>query len=582
MTPIVTPRGQQDHSKKRRRDKSSSIEFSSLKRRVDGVNIVTRVKECKTTAENDSSKSNNSFLNISDSNRSQGSFSTSLQTVDTTKGSGLEMVKDFRVCSSSLCCRSALLVVGFYQGLLVGLVLKGGKFFMKFSTKHHVGSVNSVALTDRCIASSGTDERVFLFTNKLASSSLSPEARWKLRAAGQSTGVRLADLGSVSPPAEIVCLEFASHSQFLFCGSTAGHLLVYRTRDWSVSAAMKVHDRRLEALAVHPTSQGALVVTAGADHMLAVIDVVKEKLLTKRKYLSHSALAGDEGEEKQGRKKSREGKDGLAEQHSIFSSALRRDEPTGLLFSPTGEWLVAYSRQACEVFYGATMRLAIQYHNIRYPQPDDEIQAALLMDIALPSPSSALTVRPPNPLVLPSESILLVGDEAARIRYFSITRTLAEKDAEVVQREKNGRKLSAGCAGSSKTGDEDHKGGKRIPDTNVTPTSYVALHDPFTFMEVPISYPPSLQEEVSALLSKPIQADREARAKHPLRHISRIKGLKREGSTLFSLDARGIVICWKILLNSERTSKNDPPFRLMFETSANCQGRATSMASLWL
>lgn len=591
--------------KKRSRESSSSAGVTPLKRKEGKVReddaphqgrteMAGGLHEASTTAshQHNTSITHSSKHSISSSTRFLPPSPTEIS-----KGSSSpsDAVNDLVVSCSSLTCRSALLVVGFYQGLMIGLVLKGGKFYMKFSTKHHVGSVNAVAVTDRCIASSGTDERVFLFTNKLLSSaSLSPEARWKLRAAGHATGVRLADLGSVSPPAEIVCVAFASHSQFLFCGSMEGQLLVYRTRDWSVSAAMNVHDRRLQALAVHPTSQGALVVTAGADHMLAVIDVVREKLLTKRKYLSGSTpLANGASAEKQtGKRQKKKGKPESEEQERLFSPLLRREEPAGVLFSSTGEWLVVYSPQACEVFYGATMQLAVQYHNMLHPQPADEIHTALWMDILLPlSPSSSSSVGAAAEVPSVTESILLIGDESGRVRYLSITHTIsAERDTKRENRKhehkekKSSRPTSTESTNffSSTKGDGEKGSSRGVEESSSL--SYVVLHDSAVFAEVPIAYPPPLQKEAFALLAKPIQADSEARTKHPLRHISRIKGLRREGSTLFSLDARGIVICWKICLNPKRGSKSkeEPPFTLLFEASANCQGRATSMGSLWL
>ncbi|KEG06808.1 protein MAK11, partial [Trypanosoma grayi] len=99
-------------------------------------------------------------------------------------------------------CRSALLVVGTYHSVMAGLVFRRKKFEMLFSIKHHVGCINSVAVGERYMASAGTDERVFLFTNK-CQQRLTPREREKLRAAGASLGVRLADLGHVSPPSEV-------------------------------------------------------------------------------------------------------------------------------------------------------------------------------------------------------------------------------------------------------------------------------------------------------------------------------------------------------------------------------------------
>lgn len=579
MAHSTSPERQIISKRKRNRESLTSLPFSKSNDVATAMNSGA-TNNNKRRADGDSKHSAYALRKPSLSSRDQYSHGSFPHPSSSPEGSSSDM-NDWLVSPSSLFCRSALLVIGFYQGLMIGLVLKGGKFFMKFSTKHHVGSVNSVALTDRCIASAGVDERVFLFTNKMVSSfsSLSTEIQQKMRASGQSIGIRLADLGSVSPPAEISCLELASHSQFLFCGSTNGQLLVYRTRDWSVSAVMKVHDRRLEALAVHPTSRGALVVTAGADHMLAVIDVVKEKLLTKHRYLCTTVHDCGKSKVTNTNEKHQQGTRTEETSDRLFSPILRRDEPTGLLFSPTGQWLVAYSRQSWELFYGAGMQLAIQYHNTLNPQPEDEIHAALLMDIAVPLLSTNSSNQPLSSV----ESFLLVGDESCQIRSFSITRALADADIKKLERSDDQEELEARRTSSSRSKSSERMKKEEMPDSSPATTPYIVLRDPATtFSAVPITYPSSLQKEVDVLLANPIQADVEARTKHPLRHISRIKALRREGNTLFSLDARGIVICWKICLNSEKGSECDVSFSLLFETSANCQGRATSMASLWL
>ncbi|XP_050340392.1 uncharacterized protein LOC126766702 [Bactrocera neohumeralis] len=182
---------------------------------------------------------------------------------------------------------------------MAGLVFKREKFYLKFAIKHHVGNVNDVAVTNRYVASCGADERVFLFTNK-AEQKLTAAQRAKLQAAGETMAVRLADLGSLTPPCEVLCLCFTTGSQFLLCGCADGRLLVYRTRDWMLNNSLDVHEKGLVSLAVHAQSGGALVISVGADRSVAVLDLAEEKIITKWKYTP--VIADADAEEKDRRR----------------------------------------------------------------------------------------------------------------------------------------------------------------------------------------------------------------------------------------------------------------------------------------
>lgn len=461
-------------------------------------------------------------------------------------------------------CDHALLVIGTYHSVMAGLILRRDKFLMKFSVKHHVGSLNAVAATDKYIATSGVDERIFLFTNK-AQQRLSPVAREKLREAGQPLGIRLADLGSLAPPAEATCLRFTEGSQHLLCGLGDGQLLAYRTRDWSVALSLPVHERAVRAVGCHPRSGGALVVTVGDDRAVAVLDLARARLMTKWKYTSvvqqqqeeeeATASEADEEEDDAANEESEEDEsasdasdsddeddddetvdkkrkitkkkkasttpsaappakraraeaetkseeDAPRRRGRLAPHALRllREDPLGVVFTPSGDHFAVFARFSAVVYRTATAA-PLGSLVLPSPQPSDELHALLLLDDAV---------------------TLLVGDEAGRLRRCTISATGA------------------------------------------------AALEP-----VPVNYPSERAAEAKALLGAPVNAAAEARARHPLRHVSRVKALWQEGATLFSMDSSGIVIAWLLQTGEEGAA-------LRYVTSANCQGRPTALSVLSL
>ncbi|CAM42686.2 conserved hypothetical protein [Leishmania braziliensis MHOM/BR/75/M2904] len=261
-------------------------------------------------------------------------------------------------------CKSALLVVSTCHAVMAGLVYRKEKFYIKFSVKRHVGRVNSVAVAERYIASSGVDERVFLFTNK-AEERLTAPMRKKMQEAGEPLAVRLADLGSIAPPAEVTVLVFADGSQHLLCGCLDGQLLIYRCRDWSVRSALAVHEKALVGLAVHPRSHGSLAVTVGEDRTIAVLDLVKGKLLTKWKYNPSPAAPGSVSQKAGGSAPEE------AERPSAFAPAAR-EELVGVLFSPQGTRLVVFSRFSFVVYDSAVMEPLCSFRCAN-PQPPSEM-----------------------------------------------------------------------------------------------------------------------------------------------------------------------------------------------------------------
>lgn len=283
-------------------------------------------------------------------------------------------------------CQNALLVVSTYHAVMAGLVYKKGKFFIKFSVKRHVGRVNGTAVTARYIASSGVDERVFLFTNK-AEERLTAATRKKMREAGEPLAVKLADLGSIAPPAEVTAMVFADGSQHLLCGCADGQLLIYRCRDWTVGVTLTVHEKAVVGLAVHPGSHGSLAVTVGEDRAIAVLDLVKGKLLTKWKYNPNPKVKSDEAALPAASAPS----PAAAQKRSVFAPV--REEPVGVLFSPAGTRLAIFSRFSFVVYDAASMQPVCSFQ-CSSPQPPDEMHCCVFL----------------------SESLLLVGTEAGVLR----------------------------------------------------------------------------------------------------------------------------------------------------------------------
>jgi hypothetical protein len=384
---------------------------------------------------------------------------------------------------------------------MAGLVYRKNKFYIKFSVKRHVGRVNGTAVTQRYIASSGVDERVFLFTNK-AEERLTAAARKKMREAGEPVAIRLADLGSITPPTEVTALAFADGSQNLLCGCGDGQLLMYRCRDWSLVTSLTVHEKAVMGLAVHPSSHGSLAVTVGEDRAIAVLDLIKGKLLTKWKY--NLAVTSKSG---QGDTKSAEAVRDAA--RSVFAPV--RETPVGVLFSPRGTRLVIFSRFSFAVYDAAVMELLCTFR-CATPQPPEEIHCCAFLN----------------------EELMLLGTEAGALKQFAVTGTV-EKPAEVV-------------AALSTTA---------------------------------VIYPEALSAQAAALLSGPVKVEVETRQKNPLRHVNRIKALKVEGATVFSIDSSGIVIAWNVQPSGggdvADVAANAASLRLEYVTSANCQGRVTGM-----
>eukprot|EP00331_Platyophrya_macrostoma_P021751 CAMPEP_0176456064 /NCGR_PEP_ID=MMETSP0127-20121128/31046_1 /TAXON_ID=938130 /ORGANISM="Platyophrya macrostoma, Strain WH" /LENGTH=387 /DNA_ID=CAMNT_0017845913 /DNA_START=179 /DNA_END=1342 /DNA_ORIENTATION=+ len=158
---------------------------------------------------------------------------------------------------------NALVVLGTYHSVMAGLVLRANqrKMLLKFSVKHHVGCVTRVAVCDKYLATTGSDERLFLFTAK-------------------DRGAQISDLGSLAPASEVTAMAWHGN-HFLVVGCADGTVGVYRSRDWESVLAVEVHEKPIADLALHPT--GPLAVTVAMDRQLALIDMSSGRLITRTK-----------------------------------------------------------------------------------------------------------------------------------------------------------------------------------------------------------------------------------------------------------------------------------------------------------
>ncbi|CCW69621.1 unnamed protein product [Phytomonas sp. Hart1] len=405
-------------------------------------------------------------------------------------------------------CRNALLVVGTYHSVMAGLVLRKGAFYITFSVKHHVGCMNGVAVGYKYVASCGVDERVFLFTNKLHARERPKGVNPHGTSSGNALAVRLAELGSLGPPAEVRCVAFTDNSHHLLCGCADGQLRVFRTRDWGLSLGLPVHGKAIVQLALHPKSNGSLCITIGEDRSVAVLDLAKHRLMTKWKYTSARTRGNPN------RETNDKDVDGINQRRRRTAwDGRQQEEPLSVSFSPMGVYWAVQSRFSVVVYRTATMKMAYVLRLVQ-PQPEEEL----------------------HNLVFVSDDAFLVGNEAGQLLYATLT-----------------------------------------PPSSVAETSSQEQSAADVVLRpVELRYRDEQQTSEAAAVTK----EENTLQKHPLRHTVRIKALARVRRTLFSIDSAGVVINWT--LDVIRNIANESVVALTYITSANCQGRVTTMGVLAL
>nr|CCC92556.1 unnamed protein product [Trypanosoma congolense IL3000] len=424
-------------------------------------------------------------------------------------------------------CRGALLVIGTYHSVMAGLLYRRHRFGLLFSIKHHVGSINAIDAGAKYMASAGTDERVFLFTNKTHSIqkqqrkqlALMQKKKLKQQMRGNtyseaavetsptrasphagdsgksfespsldSVGPRIADLGHVSPPSEVRCMKITSNSQLLLCGCADGQLITYRTRDWSISSAIPLHEKCISSVALHPAGAALAVTCSTDDRHVVVVDLLKNRLLSKWRFGTSLATAVSQESGNDGDGHTTEGEGRYEGNNAPLKRAKweRHDEPRQVKFSPSGCYFAVLSAHALLIYETATMRAVAHYSAPSPLQPQEEMHVLCFM----------------------SDGEIIIGDESGAIRR---------------------------CLGPWR--------GVCRP-------------------EVMASRVPSGEGDSGAP-----HGVRQSR-RHPTSHATRVKALHGAGGTLFSLDAAGVAIAW----STEGSSAE-----LHYICSANCQGRVTTM-----
>ncbi|RHW72794.1 hypothetical protein DPX39_040043300 [Trypanosoma brucei equiperdum] len=477
-------------------------------------------------------------------------------------------------------CRSALLVIGTYHSVMAGLLYRRRRFGLLFSIKHHVGCINAVTAGGgaKYMASAGTDERVFLFTNKSHSvqkqlkllkkkqkrqakrlkkggepcengvemeetlAFAGPSAETNSGSSAEPLALRLTDLGHVSPPSEVRCMKITSNSQLMLCGCTDGQLITYRTRDWSINSAIPLHEKCISSIALHPGSNNdggsgaALAITCSAeDHHIVVVDLLRGRLLSKWRYSTSLATAIS----RYSANKDNGGRDNVASPAAAQTTSdsdepgrpvklakwERHDEPREVHFSPVGSYFAVLSSHALLVYETATMRAVAHYRAPSPLQPHNEMHTFCFMD----------------------EQTIMIGDESGNIRCCCGPWQGACVPGIVERRIPHGSEGGnvGVCGTNNSSGD--------------TTGSFAAGSD----------------------------ASQHS-GRHPTKHSTRVKALHCAGRTLFSLDAAGVAIAWNVdkrgasSNNSISASGKSSDLMLHYICSANCRGRVTTMDVLRL
>jgi hypothetical protein len=176
-----------------------------------------------------------------------------------------------------------VVAVGTYDGVLAGWewTPKKPKFAISFATPVHEGSVRSVSIAQ--------------------SNAAGPPQPGSLLSCGYDEVLRTHDFskrltcsGEIQTPADLgtpVCAAFAPplsreadapHATHCLLGFSAGQLVIYKKRDWSVQHILKGHDGGVSSMAVHPT--GSMALTGGlVDGKLKLWDLTKGRLAHNHK-----------------------------------------------------------------------------------------------------------------------------------------------------------------------------------------------------------------------------------------------------------------------------------------------------------
>jgi len=164
-------------------------------------------------------------------------------------------IENSHVFSSNLKNFNVEILVGTYEEFVVGFKLsnnsEGGITFTPSFTNHsHCGSIRTVAVSKRFLASGSSDECIRLFC---------------LRTRGEH-GFLQHHNGTIT------CLEFFKNTH-LFSGSEDGNVCVWNTRTWNCEKTLKAHEGGVTAISIHPS--GKLALTVGKDRGMKTWNLIK-------------------------------------------------------------------------------------------------------------------------------------------------------------------------------------------------------------------------------------------------------------------------------------------------------------------
>lgn len=419
-------------------------------------------------------------------------------------------VDAFPVSSGAAPLSRALLIVGTYHSIMAGLVLRGEKFMLKFSVKHHVGCVNCVAVTDKYIATAGTDERLFLFTCK-------------------DNATHVANLGSVAPASEVTSLAFPN-AQFLVCGCVDGTLSIYRSRDWESVLAVRIHDKPIQCLALHPLN-GIICATASTDRHIALVDMSTGKLITKTKLSVETGV------------------------------------PHTIVFNAAGSHFAVAT--AYSVVFFDTMTMTEQGRCVTLEkQPPFEIHTVAFIS------NSEVCCGLENGSIVTGRFVPIAIVEDVP------TNTSVVADASTDKR--RGSKLTVEAISMLE------KKSKRGETSNNKPDKRPREEVPVSSATNPAASPPIIATLTPITIKLPAasSAVKPPQGSAPLvrvrTHTARVKVLQVSSGTMISADTEGIVIAWDIVLQpaSPSLAAGCAGSELLYRCSANCGGRITSVAIL--
>lgn len=148
----------------------------------------------------------------------------------------------------------AEIIVGTYEKILIGykVIKEDKKYVMQqsFTNHTHCGSIRSLAVSDRYVASGSTDETIKLFN---------------LRSRTE-VGSLIQQEGSIN------CLQFHQNSH-LFSGSEDGTICIWKPGNWQCLKTLRGHKGSVTALSIHPS--GKLALSSSKDRTLKTWNLIK-------------------------------------------------------------------------------------------------------------------------------------------------------------------------------------------------------------------------------------------------------------------------------------------------------------------